>query len=326
MNGINNNIAFRGMVGDRFVQEITVYQRNITANALLQASKGKFVGLDSGIVTDIFESFIAGLTREAKEKYTLQERLKSLSKEVPERINEAIRATEDSIFTSVRSALAIKDEEIVEKERTIRELQRYESMAKVKSLDEIGTVMPETAIATAQEMREHQKEAKESMLTYLLTGKGQEAALAQTERSNILIKAMNDGITQIPSVADSIQGVDFAEPGFYLKRLMEKALRSEEGSIILSPVLRNQVKENMLGLLLPHADEKYSNTGVEGIKRDTDSTLEELVEFHQKLAIRKQEIRNEFPHPLSKILYDSDENKIKLYHDDKQYAQVYYFV
>ncbi len=327
MNGINNDVAFRGMLGDKFVQEITVYHRNLTANTLLQASKSKLVGLDSGKVTDIFESFITGLTKEAKEKHTLQERLNSLSKEVPERIKEAIKATEDSIFPSVKSALAAKDDEIVEKERTIRELRRYEAMAKVKSLDEIGTVMPETAIATAQEMREHQQEAEESMLTYLLTGKGQEAALQQTERSNIMIKAMEDGITQIPHVADAIQGVNFADTGFYLKRLMETALRSEEGSVILSPVLRNQVKDNMLGLLLPHANEKYSNTGIEGIKRETDSTLEELVQFHQRLAKRKQEIRNEFPHPISKIVYDSSENLIRLYNNDENlYAQCYSFI
>ena len=85
-------------------------------------------------------------------------------------------------------------------------------MAKVKSIEELDVIMPKTAILTAQEeMKEHSEEARESMLNYLLTGKGQEAVLAQTERNNILMKAMQDGITQLPEVNEAIKGTNCAD-------------------------------------------------------------------------------------------------------------------
>lgn len=326
MNGINNNIAFRGVIGDKYVRQITQDKRTVFTDTLMKEAKG-FVGLDSGRVHDIFDSFVNGLINEVKEKTAIQEQFEKMREEAPKRIQEEVKHAEEGLASVFRRALQDKNKEIDEREKKLMELRRYESMAKVKSIDEIDTVMPETAINTAKEMREHRIEARESMLNYLLTGKGQEAALEQTERSNILIKAMQDGITEIPDVAEAIKGVSYADTAYFLKSLMELALRSEKGSIIISPVLRAQVKDNMLGLLLPHADERYSNTGAEGIKREVDYTLESLLKFQQNLAKRKQEIRNEYTDPISKIVYNQDENRIYLFNNEgEQYAKSYLLI
>ena len=47
MNGISNNITFKGALGEKFVREITINHRTVSANELLQASKGKVMGLDT---------------------------------------------------------------------------------------------------------------------------------------------------------------------------------------------------------------------------------------------------------------------------------------
>ena len=314
MNGINNNIAFRGAIGDKFVQEITIHRRSVTTTALMQASKGKLVGLDSVKVGDIFESFISGLIKETNEKLSLQDRIDSLRQEVPKRIEEAIKSTEESLFSAFRRAMEEKDKTIDEYHSMTLDLQKYKEMAHVKSLEELDTVMPETAIATVREMNEHKGEAEESMLTYLLTGQGQQKALEQTERAQILVKAMADGITDIPEVADAIKENNprFAETRYFLSHMMGDVLREEKASVVIAPVFKEQIKKNMLGLLTPYADERYSNTGRNSIVREVDSILDYSVEFHKNLAQRRQELKKEYPNA-AKIVYNRQNNEIETY-------------
>lgn len=132
MNGINNNIAFRGPLGERFVQEITVNHRTVTANELLQASKSGFLGLDPTRVGDIFEAFTSTLIKETKEKITMKEHFDRIAQELPSRIQEAIRSTEEAIFSSVRPVLEAKDKEIQEKDKIIADLKQQLENLKTK--------------------------------------------------------------------------------------------------------------------------------------------------------------------------------------------------
>lgn len=310
MNGINNNIAFRGALGEKFVREITVNQRTVSANELLQASKGKLMGLDSGKVVDIFEAFSSSLVRETREKLSLKERIESFKKELPERIQEAIKHTEESIFSSVRPVLENKDKEIAKRDRIIAELKQYEAMAKVKSIEELDVVMPETAIATAQAMKEHAKEAQESMLTYLLTGKGQEAVLEQTERSNILTKAMADGVTKLPEVSEATNDLRFAEPLYFLTSLMETALRDDRGAVVVVPAIKAQIKTNITGLLAPHYSSRFSNTTEKGVSENLDRRLEDLVQFHTNLNAQKEKFKAKCPDAV-KIVFNPEQYQME---------------
>lgn len=314
MNGINNNIVFRGALGDRFVNEITVNHQIVTTSSLLEASRAKLVGLDSGKVCDIFESFVDGLIAATKEKISMQDRIDSMCKELPQQIHDAIKATEQSLFSGFKAAIANKDREIETYVLKIRDLKKYESMAKVKSLDEIDTVMPETAISTAKEMAEHKAEAEESMLTYLLTGKGQEKVLEQAERAQILVKAMQDGITEIPEVENVIQDnrVNYAEPLHFLKSMMFNVLQDDKASVIVAPVFAKQIKTNMMGLLTPHCNEQQYYSSVERISKSIDEELESSIKFQKSLAARKLELKREIP-DASKIIYDRVNNNINVY-------------
>ncbi len=282
MNGISNNITFKGALGEKFVREITINHRTVSANELLQASKGKVMGLDTTKVGDIFEAFTSSLIKETKEKLSMKEHMDKLAQELPQKIQDTIKNTEEAIFSSIRPILERKDKEIEAKDKIIDELRKYESMAKVKSIEELDVIMPKTAILTAQEMKEHSEEARESMLNYLLTGKGQEAVLAQTERNNILMKAMQDGITQLPEVNEAIKGTDCADTLWFLSCLMENALKDKKGSIIVAPVVRQQIKTNIIGLLAPYYDNRYTNTNENGVSKDIDNRLEKIITFHKE--------------------------------------------
>ena len=314
MNTINNNIAFRGTLGNKIVKDITENQRIVDAKEILQMTKSKLVGLNTEKVTDIFESMSDGLLKESQEKTSLKMQLKSLSESIPQKIETAVNDVRNKMQTAFDIAMNLKNVEIQAKDEELAKLRIYESMAKVKSLDEIDTVMPETAITTVREMKEHDKTAKESMLTYLLTGKGQEAALEQADRANVLAKAHSDGINQIPEVMSEIEksGIHYAEPLYFLRSMMSSVLRTDKGAVVLAPVFKNQIKTNMLALLTPHSNNRYSNTSVDGITKCIERSLEETVTFHKNLAQRKQELTKEFPNA-SQIIYNNEDNKIELY-------------
>lgn len=327
MNGINNNIAFRGALGDKFVQEITVHRRSVAPATLLQEAKGKLFGLDTGKVGDIFESFISGLIREITENQSLRNRITTLKIEMAESVDEAINSTRKNLVADFRKELDAKDKTIQECRSRIAELEIYKEMAHVKSIEELDTVMPETAIATVKEMAEHKAEAEESMLTYLLTGQGQEKALEQAERAQILVKATNDGITNIPEVAEIIKDNDmyFAETRCFLTRIMRDVLRKEKASVVIAPVFKEQIKKNMLGLLTPYANERYYNCSRDFIVRETDSILDSSVTFHTKLYQRKKAIKKDIPNA-AQIVYNGENNNIETYDSNGKMIDTRYFI
>lgn len=316
MNGINNNLAFKGALGDKFVHEITVKRNAVSSRTLLEASKSSFMGLDSSKVGDIFESLSDNLMKVANEKRSLLEKIERIKDDLPKQIEKEFKFRESKILEEFNSILTKQNNKIDEQYKTILTLKAYESMAKVKPIHRLDTIMPETVIKNYQEMQEHEKEARESMLSFLLTGKGQEPALEQLERNNLNLKAIDDGITEIPEVIEALGTAKphAVDPMYFLKSLAYDALKSEKGGVIKSPVIRTQLKTNLMALIEPHCQKNNFNASKTYMEQVIDKDFDNLQEFHSNLLRTKQEVKQNYPN--NKIVYNQDKARIEVLDDE----------
>lgn len=237
----SNNFTFKGKLGDKFVNEIVNGKRKVTVEEMINASRNRFVGLDTSKVADIFESMITTISKSTIEKP--------------------------------------KGQNLIEEQLT--NFKHNGSITKVKSVYDIGAVMPEVVIDAAKKIRLYDKQACDSMLTYLLTGKGQESAIEQSERHNIITKARDEGLTQIPELKKVTETISYSDNFFFLISLMERALKSSKGCLILSTPIREQVKTNMMSLLSPYCSGRYY-ANPNRVGNELDERLEKIAKFHRK--------------------------------------------
>lgn len=279
----NYKPAFRGKLGDAYVAKVIQGEKVDVANVINSIS-GTF-GPKKEKTVDVIESLITGLYKFVglnKENTAAINSAKQELSAVPDRIRVAVSTKEEELYNSFRSVIAEKDRVIAQKDEEISNLKKYEGMAKVKSLDEIGLVMPEQVLSTLEDMKAHDEEAHKSLYEYVMTGKGQESFLKQMERNNLLLKAWKDGIYDIPNVKNAAdkareEGFSFGyNASLVAYRMLENILLIENnGAYLMSPKIYQQVKTNAESLISPM---KESN-----IYEDIDKVLQRVLDFHNKL-------------------------------------------
>ena len=334
-----NNVQFTGLIGDKFVGKLAE-QGEVTVADIMKEAKGTF-GLNSGKVQDILESFVESISSLVRRNKALEQNLNKAEERIAEipslETAAATRAADEQIqrFSSIISG---KDATIAAKEKELQEstelLAKYKPVVAVKSVEEIGTVMPERALEVFKEMVEHKAAANKSMFDFLMTGKGQEEALEQIERNNILMRAHTDGIMGIPAIRDQYNiisvdnGVSYTRGDIFTINLIGRALKSDpKGEYIASPVIRAQVKKNAMAILTPMADERSSYTGIKAVESELDRELDSVAKFHDgfKKGLAKQKKNYEhyysFDYEINRVENDVDKSTVKFTYQDKKESQ-----
>jgi len=321
----NTAPAFKGALGDKFVREITK-GGSVETKEIMEAVKGTF-GLKSEKVSDVIDSLlgkIQSLMRENADKTNRIDEQTHRAKQEMELLRsqtrKEIQETEERCQNSLRAKdnqLAAKDEEV----RTAKELAaKYEPMAKVKSIEETGVVMPNDVLRVLNEMVENREKSIGSTVEYLMTGKGQEEALAQLNRSAVIQKAYREGIMGIAEIyeaANSIAreyGLRAGDPRCTLLRMIENGLCwDSKGSYLSSPVVRQQVKTNAMGLLTPLCDEKYCNTNVGSTEKELEEIFDRVIKFQDGLKKGRVKLVKRYPgQELKEEIVPYDFNKSKI--------------
>ena len=312
--------TFQGRIGDEFVAKLAK-GADINTAGVMKELKGTF-GLKSSNVEDALESLIGKVKELFNENKNITNRLNEAQDNIanfPKEKQKAVFEAENSLRNSFNLKINKKNQEIEQLKNEAEQAKilaaKYEPMVRVKSVEEIDTVLPKQAIQTIDEMIANKIPARKSMFEYLMTGKGQEKALEQIERNNVMLKAFRDDVTKIPSVAQKAE--EMAEnkmvyalnPAIYTLRLAEKSLKgAPDGANILSKSIKEQVKQNILGLLRSIED---GHINAEYLDRELNDVLKSSVEFHQNLQkgidIAKKhnnDITNQFVE--HKLNYDPD--------------------
>ena len=248
--------TFKGTLGKKVVQKI-VNKEALTITGVLAMLAG-FIGLNKEKVADVIEELINKIKGLQSENEDLKEELGNVNVLAHQKEQDAMAefAKETQrLRESFSIDLQKKNAEIAQKDAKIAELQKYEAMAKVKSVDELDIVSPEQFIELLKEAKEAMPKAKESAVTYLFTGQGQEEFLAQIERNNKILKAKKDGITKIPELDKAYNEaktfVGF-EPVYIAQKIITSALReNEKATQINYPAIKAQVLKNMNAILEP---------------------------------------------------------------------------
>ncbi len=241
------NVQFTGNLGDKFVNRI-LNGSTVKPAEVVKEMKGTF-GIKTDKAEDIMESFIGKVKQLFNDKMSLTNKINEQERKInafPNEKRDAIWDAEAKVRESFQNTIKSKNEEVALKDKEVKEmkaqLEKYQQVVKVKSVEEIDTIMPDKAIELIDEMIKNKIPSRKSMADFLLTGKGQEDALAQLERNNMVMKAHRDGITEIPEVKAKIDndmrhsGVWFSNDSYYTLNMIEDALKGcSKGGYLKSP-------------------------------------------------------------------------------------------
>lgn len=286
----STNVQFGGNLGDKFVKEI-INNVDVKPEDLIKEMNGLF-GIKKGKAQDIMESFIA----KVKQLYSDKRALKSELQKTNEKIDVLNREKDNAVITAERkvkenfqSIIQEKNKEVLAKDNELKEmkaqLEKYQQVAKVKSVQELDTIMPDKAIEIIDGLVKNKISARKSIAEFLLTGKGQEDALKQIERNNMLMKAQADGVTRIPEIIKKIDemkgsGVYLSSDSYFTINLIESALKgSPKGNYVKSTAIKDQIKENAMAILTP-----MCNTGKKALQQELDKCLDKVEKYHDGLA------------------------------------------
>lgn len=279
-----NNINFTGNLGDKFVRQI-IQGENVDSKKILSEVKGTF-SLSSSKVEDVMESFISKLRELSGENSNLSDALSKAQEKIS-----ITRIEKDHAVSTVESRLKFQyQKELAEKDALIERMRttisKFEPAFKVKSVDEINTIMPDKALSIMEEMKESKTKAVSSMFEFLMTGKGQQEAIKQIERNSMLLKASDDGMFKIHELNEGRDNLHKAgiyptlNPTFAIALIEQALMGSEKGQYIVSPVIAKQVKDNAMAILTPLEDRRYWSTNLEGINKSLNDTIENVINFH----------------------------------------------
>lgn len=277
-------VSFKGAIGDTLIKEAGNSAPPL--NTIMSKVKGTF-GLSAEKAKDVFESLLTKITTMSNELVAKNSEIQSLKGLVESLKTELSREENVNIqlHDSIKTIVADKNGKISELNSKIEELKKYEGLGKVKSVEELDTVMPEQVLSILEEAKAHHEEAHKSLGEFLFTGKGQEAFLEQMERSNTILKAKQDKMDAVPKVGKALEDSRSEltigyEPAYVAAEMMENILKFDErGEYLNSPVMFNQVKNNAEAIILPMhtARSQYAPANI-------DKALKEVVDFHNNLV------------------------------------------
>jgi hypothetical protein len=280
--------SFKGVTGQKALETIikTSPKEKVVGKATiasLLALVGGVIGLNKEKVADVFEEFANKIQSLMGKHKELESQNLELETKLTKTRSEKDMAKEELEKTLSRLQLVLQQNAatVAQKDAKIAELQKYEAIAKVKSIDEIDTVMPEQFIATLKEIEEHNDAAYKSLFDYIMTGKGQEEFLAQMGRNEILLKGRKDGIDNIPEVKDALakaqESVGLPNLGYdsylYACRMLGIVLSVQpKASYIQSPAIYAQVKANAKALIEPMMDKRYTYS--DSVEKEMEKALD----------------------------------------------------
>ena len=314
------NINFKGAIGDKFVQEM-VSGSEVEIPKMLKAVKGAF-GLKSEKVSDVFESLtqkIGSLISENRDQKALINSQADKIAEFPKETKNAVFKAVESVRSSMQETLKAKELEIAEKNKEIMQLQKYKGMANVKSVKEVDCLMPDQIVKLFGEMRSKKEVSLDSMHNFLLNGNGQEEAVAQIGRNNLLLNARRDGmlnISELQKAEEEIHkdGLWIQENVEFAYSMISRALeRSNEGKYLESQTMYSQIKKNAKALLSSLVDEK---SGWSYSDKDIDSYLDSLFnnvkKFHRNFATGQDKMAKEgyISEAIHSVKYDNAHSTI----------------
>lgn len=314
--------AFKGALGKQFLDRITKNKEAtaVVATAVLASITG-LLGIKKKEATDVTETFVDEIKYLSTQKTSLINENANLTQklEVKEREIESLRAEKSALIQQNNMIIKSKNTEIAEKDEIIAKLEKYAAMAKIKSVDDLGVVMPNQVLATLQEAKENNEAAHKSLFEYVMTGKGQEEFLKQIERNEILLKAKKDGIDSIPEVKEAMeearnsglvtQGFDSYLTACYM---LASCLRTNtNGHYVLSPTIQQQVIDNACALLTPLQNSKYT------YNYNVQSALNEVRTFFNNLdvAMQKAKTLNNYEYVSETLVPGSMEKSFRTFKD-----------
>lgn len=320
-----NNVNFTGNLGDKFVRQI-MQGADVDPKAVISEAKGTF-GLKSEKVEDIMESFIGKMKELFSEKMDLSRRLSESERQIqafPEEKSRAVRDAEYRVSKNCGEVIAQKDKVIARKNREIADMktqvEKYRQVVKLKSVEELDTIMPDKVVEILDEMVKNQIPARASMFDFLMSGKGQEEALKQIERNNQIQKARRDGILNIPDLASKLNDANLGlgiyttkDSDFTIIMIEDALLSHKNGAYITSPVIKSQVKDNAMALLTPMAEENIGYNSLARIERELYRTMDKVEIFHKNFARGLNHIRKSNPNAeieVKNVDFDLDNSKV----------------
>lgn len=330
----NPQVAFQGARGDKIVYDI-LRGVDVQPKDIMKEVKGTF-GIKTDSLMDVLESFVDKIRALNGEKGSLAAKLTDAQNEIakfPDKQMNLQMETERQMREGFQSVLAAKDKEVAAAKAEAKEAKefaaKYEPAVKIKSVDEIDTIMPEEALKVFDEMIEHKVAARKSMFDYLFTGKGQEEALAQLDRSAMMGKAMRDGFFNIDDFSSAIDTKARANGLYFWGRgtdsvlaLIKSALTGDlKGEYIASPVVRETVKNNAMALLTPFIDKKAprAEEALLSLEAKLKSKLDESLAFHSILKQRIATIKannKELTVKIERVPFDNKASKVSFYNAD----------
>lgn len=271
---------FQGALEEQFLKE-AIAKKSLPAVETIMNKISAFMGLSAVKTKGMFEALLKALNDSLSENAILNQKIAELNKKIS---NDEIayRAefakNERELRDGFSKTLEQKNALIAEKDAKIAELQKYEGMAGVKSIEEIGVIMPDRAIEMIEEIKANNESAHKSLFEYIMTGKGQEEFLKQIARNEYLVKARKDGIEKIPSVSTAIEQAandGIRVLGFFSYEtaceMLGNCLKTfANGDYIQVPAIYRQVRDNANSLLLPllKQDDHYPYKTVEKEMQD----------------------------------------------------------
>ena len=333
-----NHVNFTGNLGDKFVRQV-INGTDIDPKAILSEAKGTF-GLKSEKVEDIMESFIGKVKELFSDNMKLQGKLNDAERKIynfPDEKQQAINETTTRLQQSFSQTISAKNQEIAAKDKEVAQMKaevaKYEPMVKVKSVEELDTIMPDKVSEILDELAEHKIEARKSMFDFLMTGKGQEDALTQVERNNQIMKARQDGMFNIPELDKKWNSITRQEEIWpsgdihFTLNMIENALTGHPNGVYLSsPVIKAQVKNNAMAILTPMANGSKSN--LENIEKQLTERLNNVEKFHKGFAAGIEKYKKHHPNvkiEISRVDFDTSNSKIKLSNEDGLLSEVNFY-
>lgn len=283
--------AFKGQLGKEVVKKV-MNKEAVTVASVLAMMAG-LIGFNKEKVSDVIEEFLNKIRGLQSEKDDLSKQLEQTRADASKKVEDAREIAVDNerrLIESYNTALKDKDNIINQKDAKIAELEKYQALAYVKSVNDLDIITPEQFLEILNEAKVAQPKAEASLLNYLFNGNGQEEFLAQMERSNKILKARQDKILDIPEMNKAFEdcklGIGY-DPYHVAQGMIKKVLVNNDiGARINYPPIRRQILLNADAITKPMINPTY-------YYHSNDKILEDVAEFYQKFEINKKELMNQ---------------------------------
>lgn len=286
----NSRPAFKGVLGDKLVKELAEKGGEFKTEQMMQEVKG-MMGPNKAKVNDVVESFVGKIKElveiNPKKSQELRE-LEAKQRALPDTYQVNYQAEQE-----VRNEFAAQTQEMNKRvEATQKRLQAaqaeakiFEPMKEVKSIEEIGVMMPEEAMKLIDETHAHKNEAADSMFNYLMNNGDGVGVFEQMTRYRGLNKAYcQDCLYLIPEVAAHWKGkhAPVSDPVLSGLELVRMAMKgNKQGSYLESNYTRRQVTDRAANLFKPMIQDGTSRVSEQEFDRSMNNILDEAVEYHR---------------------------------------------